>query len=74
MERAVVTPSSSRPRSDTASSSSTVTTGPCPGSGISAQDSGADIVQEGIDVGKGDESYSLPLEAKPEAEAGCIIS
>jgi len=53
VDRTVVTPSSSRPRSDTASSSSTVTTGPCPNSGISAQESGVDIVQEGIDVGKG---------------------
>lgn len=74
VERVVVTPSGSRPRSDTASSSSTVTTGPSPSTGISAQESGVDVVQEGVDVGKGDEPYPLPLEAKPEAEAGCIIS
>lgn len=75
VERSVVTPSSSRPRSDTASSSSTViTTGPSPSVGTVAQESGVDIVQEGIDVGKGEEQYSLPLEAKPENESGCIIS
>ncbi|XP_026289117.1 guanine nucleotide exchange factor subunit Rich isoform X1 [Frankliniella occidentalis] len=73
-DRTIVTPSSSRPRSDTASSSSTVmTAGPLP-STVTSQESGIDTVQEGIDVGKVEEENPMPLEAKPEAESGCTIS
>lgn len=75
IDRAVVTPSSSRPRSDTASSTSTViTAGPGSSPGTSAQESGVDVVHEGIDVGKGEDQSFLPLEAKPESESGCTIS
>ena len=70
-----MTPSSSRPRSDTTSSTSTViTAGPGSSPGTPAQESGIDVVHEGIDVGRREEQSSLPLEAKPEAESGCIIS
>lgn len=74
-ERAVVTPSSSRPRSDTASSTSTiVTTGPGTSAGSYSQENRVDVVQEGIDISDGEEQTALPLEAKPEAESGCVIS
>lgn len=73
-ERAVVSPSSSRPRSDTASSTSTVVTAGPGTSASTVQENGVDIVPEGIDLGKGEEQLPLPLEAKPASESGCTIS